>query len=559
MGIFSTARAALLAVSAYQPDKPAYDADFELDSPAVEKLRKMFGGNIAQPAQSRSRWYLADIELAEHLADSGKMGLVGQLMSWARRDGVLAGVLSTRTDGLVRLPKHFRGDADVVAALEVGHDEDADDSVRSVFDEMCPPSELALLAADGETCGVGVAELVPVAGRDYPVLTRLDPQFLEYVWTENRWYYRATIGRLPITPGDGRWVLHIPGGRVAPWQNAKWRCLAQAIVRKTLAQWNKDAWENKLAHPARVAVSPTGASEPQSQAWFRAVMAWGVNTVFGVRPGYDVKLVEGNGRGFDSFNKTIDQANREVIISIAGQEVTVDGGSGFINSDLFKTIRSDLIQSTADQLAHTVNTQIIPAFIVLRWGDDALESKACVMEWDVTPPKDRNSEATALTAAAGAINSLTDALKPHGLALDVPQMCLRFAIPLKRPEAVELDANGRPKLRLIQGGDGGDTLQPVDQLPGDTEAEDTALNGAQVTSLVQVVQSVANGQIPRDAAIGILKRAFLVDDAGAAELLGSAGAGFVPKPDKPPPAPPAPAAPPDAPPPTSKPATTEAA
>lgn len=535
MGILSRARDVLLGISTYQPPKPAYDAEWELDSAQVEKLRKLFGGNIAQPAISRSRWYLADIETAEHLADNGRMALVGQLMSWARRDGVLAGVLSTRTDGLVRLPKHFRGDADVVAALEVGHDTASGDSVRSIFDEMCPPSELALLAGDGETCGVGVAELVPVEGRDFPVLVRLDPQFLEYQWVENRWYYRSTVGRLPITPGDGRWVLHIPGGRVAPWQSAKWRCLAQAIIRKTLAQWNKDAWENKLAHPARVAVSPQGGSEPQSQAWFRAVMAWGVNTVFGVRPGYDVKLIESNGRGFDSFNRTIEQANREVIVSIAGQEVTVDGGSGFINSDLFKTIRSDLIQSTADQLAYTLNTQVIPVFVAMRWGVEHVLSKACVMNWDVTPPKDRNSEASSLGTAAQAITQLTEALKPHGMQLDVAQLCLRFSIPTLRPEAIALGANGKPELRLIQGGAGGDTLEPVDSLPADTEAEDTALNGAQVASLLQVVIAVASGQLPRDAAIGIIKRAFLVDDAGAEEMLGSAGAGFVPKPEAPPP------------------------
>lgn len=523
-------------------------------------MRKMWGGNIAQPAIARSRWYLADVETAEHLANNGRLTLVGQLMSAARRDGILCGVLSTRTDGLVRLPKHFRGDPDVVRALEPRHEDVAldDASVRSVFDEMCPPAELALLAADGLMCGVGVAEFVPVRGRKYPVLVRLDPQFLEYQWTENRWYYRAAFGRIPITPGDGRWILHVPGGRVAPWQNALWKCLGLAFVRKTLAQWNKDAWENKLAHPARVAMSPQGAGEAQTQAWFKAVMAWGINTVFGMRPGYEVRLLESNGRGWESFNITIDQQNNEFIIAIAGQSVTVDGGAGFQNSDIHKTIRSDLIQSTADGLAHTVNTQCIPVFVALEWGVDAVATKACAMSWDVTPPKDRNSEASSLVTAAQAIDQLTESLAPHGYEVDVAQMCGRFAIPVKRQSelgAPELDANGKPKLRVLQGGGGAEgdaaTLTPVDALPGDTDAQDTALKGAQVTSLVEIVIAVASGTIPRDAAIGIIKRAYLVDDAGANEMLGSAGAGFTPKP-----AAPAPAAPP---PPAEKPAPDEVA
>lgn len=542
MGVLSRARSVLLGISAYQPDEPPFGANLSLDSPEVERIRRMWGGNIVQPAVTRSRWYLADVESAELQADNGKLTYVGQLMNWARRDGILAGVLSTRTDGLVRLPKHFRGDRDVISQLEIGHDEiDSNASVSSVFDAMFPPAELALLAADGVLCGVGVGELVPVKGRSFPVFQRMDPQFLEYVWMENQWYYRGTAGRLPITPGDGHWILHIPGGRIAPWQCALWRCLGLAAIRKNDAALNKQAWENKLAQPARVAVSPQGASEAQSQAWFRAVMAWGVNTVFGLRPGFDVKLLESNGRGWESYNKTIELQNDEIIVSIAGQKVTVDGGAGFQNSDIHRTIRSDLIQSTADALAHTINTQGIPVFIALHWSDEpeAPLTRACVMSWDVTPPKDRNSEGTSLTTAAQAITQLAESLAPHGVALDVKQLCLKFSIPTLKPESVELDANGRPKLRLIEGGAGGDgsTLTPIDTTLGDQEAEDTALNGAQVASLLQIVQSVADGLIPRDAAVGIIKRAFLVDDEGAAEMLGTAGAGFVPKPQEAAPAP----------------------
>ena len=51
------------------------------------------------------------------------------------------------------------------------------------------------------------------------------------------------------------------------------------------------------------------------------------------------------------------------------------------------------------------------------------------------------------------------------------------------------------------------------------KAADAALNGAQVSSMVDVVVKVATGELPRDAAKAIIKRAFLVDDAGADEIL----------------------------------------
>ena len=66
-----------------------------------------------------------------------------------------------------------KGDQSQIAQLELGHDRN-----RSVFDEMFPATELALLAGDGLFLGVGVAEMVPVEGRDYPIMIRLDPEFL---------------------------------------------------------------------------------------------------------------------------------------------------------------------------------------------------------------------------------------------------------------------------------------------------------------------------------------------------------------------------------------------
>jgi hypothetical protein len=433
--ISESARDILLGISAYAKPKHHLGAAFDLDSPEVIQLRENLGGQLVQPGITKTRWYLSDVESAERLADSGDLSAAGRLMQAARKDGQLAGVLSTRTGGLVRLPKRFRGDADVVAALELGHDD-----VRSVYDEMLPPSELALLAADGLMLGVGVGELLPVEGRDHPVLVRLDPQFLRYQWYENQWYYNATVGRLPITPGDGRWVLHCPGGRIAPWQTALWRAIGRAYVRKEHAAMHRDNWEGKLANPARVAMAPQGAAEPQKQAFWQQVMAWGVNTVFGVTPGYEVKLIESNGRGWESFNETIAQQNTEYVIAIAGQTVTTDGGAGFQNSDIHKTIRADLIKDTGDGLAYTINTQCIPAFVMRRWGEAAILNKPCSVEYDVTPPKDRNQEASALTQIATAVTALNDALSVHGIQVDVAQLCSRFAVPVLG----DGDGDGKP-------------------------------------------------------------------------------------------------------------------
>lgn len=424
MSRIGTALRSLLGISTYQRD-PAMG--HSLEDPQVAQQREAMGGQLVPIPTTQTRWLLADLESAQRQADGGNLFQAGKLWNAAKRDGTFAGVLSTRTGGLVRLPKTFRGDPQVVEELQLGHE-----SVRSVFDEMFPPAELAKLAGDGIGLGVGVAELLPVAGRDYPVMCTLPPENLVYWWSYNQWFYRSIAGLLPITPGDGRWILHTPGGRVAPWQHGIWRAVGRAFIHKEHALLHDSNWQAKLANPARVAQAPQGATEEEVQGFWQRVMAWGVNTVFGLRPGWEVKLLESNGRGSDAFDRTVKRSDAEMIIAVAGQIVTTTGGTGFANADIHKSIRADLIDETASELAHTVNTQGIPPWVITRYGEAALRTSPCV-GWDVTPPRDRNLEAQALVTTANAVKGLLEALAAapeQRRQLDIGEIASRFGVPI---------------------------------------------------------------------------------------------------------------------------------
>jgi hypothetical protein len=422
--------AALLGISAYTSPK-GYGPD--IDSPAVVDIRESLGGQLSPLPQTRTRWYLADLETTQAAADVGDLRLVGQLYRTMRRDGTLAGLLSTRTSGLVRLPKRFYGKPEIVDALQ------SRNGSRSVFEEMFPPSELALLAADGIVAGVGIAEMCPVIGRDYPVAIRLDPEFLRYRWNENRWYYNSIAGPLPITPGDGRWLLHTPGGRISPWQSGLWPALGRAWINKEHAMLHRSNYGAKLANPARAAVAPLAATETQRAGFLQKLIAWGINTVFELPPGWDVKLIELKGEGYKVFAEDIQTSDLEFMIALAGQVVTTTGGTGFANADIHKSIRADLIKDTGDSLAYTINTQGFPPFIAQRWGVDALDEGAMV-EWDVTPPRDQKAEADSMNALAVAMKALTEVLTPYGRQIDVDQLTARFGIPI----AGDLNADGSP-------------------------------------------------------------------------------------------------------------------
>lgn len=385
---------------------------------------------------SQTRWYQRDVEAAIIEADNGMLSRAGRLSRALRRDGTLSGILSTRAGGLTRLPKQFRGTPEVVAELESRAE-------VGLFDRVFPPKELELLDADGILLGVGVGELLPIPGWPEPIFVRLDPEFLEYRWSEDRWYFRSAAGVIPVTPGDGRWILHTPGGYQQPWAGGLWPALGRAFIAKEHAYHYRENYSGKLANPARVAVAPQGAAEAQKQSWFRKVMAWGVNTVFGLTPGYDVKLLESNGRGYEIFAQTIESADKEFMVGVAGQVVTIDGGAGFANADIHATIRSDLIQGDGDALAATINTQGLPHVINQVFGAGARGW----MRWDTRPPANLKAEAEAIAAAAEAITAANLALQPYGQRVDAREVATRFGIPVESVQGA-----ARPQLSLVSRG-----------------------------------------------------------------------------------------------------------
>jgi hypothetical protein len=439
--------AALLGISGYS--RPG--RELARDPAEVERRRRAVGGQIQLPSQPQTRWYLDDIEEAELDASRGILCRASRLVQAVRSDGIVQGALQKRT-AFVRLPRIFRGRADsslsaeIVRSLQVGYE-------RSLFDEMCPSSALESIAGDGIFLGAAIGYLQPVPGRDHPVLVRLSPEFLRYSHFEDQWYYSTTVGELPITPGDGRWVLHLPGGRLAPWEFGCWRAVGQAWVRKDHAANALDAWESTLANPLRIAVAPRATDADGLVQFFEQVLSWGRNTVISMLPGYEVRLVESNGRGADSFRKTIEAAEREIVIALLSQTVTTDGGTGFANAGIHEHGEASLIGKTAASLAHTLSTQVLPPWIVGRWGEEALD-EACVMSWDIAPVRDLEARARALSTVATAIEALGRALtsNPAGAAqLDLDALMSEFGIPLRRaPEQAR--AEERPRPRLVAGG-----------------------------------------------------------------------------------------------------------
>lgn len=411
----------LLGVSAYT--RPLNSNVISIDDESVINIRESVGGNLALMPTTRTRWYLSDLEVAQHQADAGNLQLLGQLYRAMRSDGVITGLLKTRTSGVCRLPKKFYGTHESVDVLK------ARNGSRSTFDDMVPPAELSQFVADGVVLGYAVGELMPVEGRDFPVFRRLEPEFLRYYWVTNQWYYNSVAGMIPIEPGMGRWVLHVPGANVSPWTSGIWKALGRAFINKEHALSHRSNYSAKLANPARVVHSPLGANEQQRRNALRQLIAWGLNTTVELPVGWEMSLVESKGTGIEVFQAEIDTCDREVSIVVAGQVVTVDGGAGFSNADVHQSIRSDIVKDDADAIAYTINTQILPQFIATRWGIEDIDIGA-QFEFDVSRPKDLKDEASSLKDVAAAIAQLQPVLAGSGFKLDMRELTMRYGIPV---------------------------------------------------------------------------------------------------------------------------------
>jgi len=74
-----------------------------------------------------------------------------------------------------------------------------------------------------------------------------------------------------------------------------------------------------------------------------------------------------------------------------------------------------------------------------------------------------------------------------------------------------------------------DTEDAAGEVAGEV-TEDRVLNGAQITAATQIVQSVADGMLPRDAGVGQLVVMFNLSHEQAESMLGSAGITFINEP-----------------------------
>jgi len=423
---------ALIGISGFDPQPMPGP---QLDDEAINETRKALGGELETIPSVRLRWYPPDIERAQHMAQNGDMTMIGQLVESMKNDGVIRGLGDARTS-VVNFPKRFYGDRSIVDVLR-----DKTGSDRDVYNEMIPSSEARLMVWDGLTAGASIGEMVPVQGRNFPVLIRRYPQNLFFLWNRHQWYYRSIAGLIPINPGQvsssgNMWILHIPGGRLYPWNSGLWNPLGRSYINKTQSIFMRQSYATKHSSPGRFATAPLGATEEERSGLLQRLISWSLNTAAVLPIGWDVKIVESRGQGWQIYTEDIKAHNEEIATCLCGSSVMLQGTAGFSNMDVFRVVQLDLIRATAEAWDHTVNTQILPAYIGQTWGVEALKN-AVTVETEVEAPKERSGEAATYVQLANAIKGLVEAVASaqvsagikQPIVVDIEELMARYGVP----------------------------------------------------------------------------------------------------------------------------------
>ena len=389
-----------------------------------------------RPTYIQTRWQPRhrDEILAE--AETGVFLRLAYFIDAMRSDGLISGLLDTRTGGMLRRPVLFAGDPYLVTQLRGREATYGDDGVVTdagqpgVWSRMVPTAELAAIVWDGICAGVGVGEMVKDS-TGLPVLRHLDLHWLRYDYSNDRYIYQAPSGTYEVRPGDGRWVVFTIKSDRRPWMSGAWFALAWPYISKAGTALDRLRWQGTLADSLKVIRSAKGSTDGHRKGLMRFI-----SDMWHRSPGLVTKedelayLVESNGVGYKVYVDSEDRADREIQFTLSGQVVTGNGTSGFSGGDIFDAIKNDIIQATADAAGECVSRDIIAPWALAFWG---CRDGAPTATWDVRSPSQRKADAEALSAALDTIAKADGMAGPRGQRVNLAGYLAseRVALPLE--------------------------------------------------------------------------------------------------------------------------------
>jgi phage gp29-like protein len=403
--------------------------------PAPYQEREERTGGVRVPyIQTQTSWDLDDILLALEEHELGTFQTSGLLWQWMQRDERLAAVMRVRVSGLPSLP------LDIEPASEEGTPEElrAAELLEKRWYSIFPEKTLRALLRSAVGMGFALAKVDWYCGDDglwWPCLTPWPPEAVRYDDARRRWMARQRSGpEVEVTPGDG-WFLWLPDGAHS-FQLGAVLALALPVL---ISAYDWRDWINfndAAGHPVRKAVVPRGATTTKKDEFKENLAALDrlTNTILCEQnldgSGFDFEIVSLSGGGeLDTFERSLEQANKAKAILVLGQSLTTDvadSGSRALG-DIHKKIGHQVIRADAEGFDTDARAQIVRPWALYNFGRGEL---APWPRHNHEPPEDNAAKASTHAAAGGAVQTMNQALAGTGKKVDAVAYLEGMGVPL---------------------------------------------------------------------------------------------------------------------------------
>lgn len=374
-----------------------------------------------------------------------------QLVEMVLWDSRVQAAMGSRTGGLLGRPVKI--EPSKVARVKGSR---AAQEVADAWSDAWPTISKESSIAQLHSWGVmmfGLAQLLwDTSGSVWvPHVVPFHPRYTYYQFVFRKLIAITLDGQMPVTPGDGQWVLHAPYGEHRGFMRGALPALARPWWLRSQSFRDLARYSERHGFPVWKAKVPAAADPRQIAALRNALVNAGQESVLELPQGvdgvnsYDVEYLEAHDASWEVFIQGIAKCDTDISLTLLGQNLTTEVKEGsFAAARMHGDVRQAFIEFDDRAMSQTIYTQIARPFAAINFGDPDL---APWTSREIMPYEDNATQAATFSAFASALKSLRDA----GFELDKPERLawsmginLRAAKPkVTEPTAVEVAGAGK--------------------------------------------------------------------------------------------------------------------
>ncbi len=433
---------------------------------------------LAFPTRPNNSRTMEDRENAILASYSGRLrDLVDLGRVLISEDGFQQGLVDTMSHGLLGMPLAFQGDPDMVAALTDSQ------GTPGEYGTMHPENEAAKIFADGLVFNMGwgqyrfdFADVIrPIGYHRVPKLFWVDARWFRRDPYTLQWWFMGRGGEVPVTPGDGEFLLYQPYPDTDAWRHGPvlYMTLCAIFARDTLFDRQR---VSEVCAPTRIARAqkPTTPKAREKMAANLAKMAHDNQITLDHEWLYEI-VTAAAGDYWKVCGEIITWARQMVEVGLTGNILSIEGPTGFSNADIYRRVTDSRRRFYANAWTRCIREQGLSWWVRDNYGEAAV-ARCPVPVYNVESPEDAIARAGALKAWGEGVKSLAEGVGAAGVEVEpecIVELLQRAGIRARVKGARSLGLVGEQLGAVLRGNVALASLGEEPFPPGDLRGEQT--------------------------------------------------------------------------------------